>query len=108
MITDKEIANLKAFGYNVFEVTDRKTGTHCFEYKGNVSVININCPSYVAHKGEQKAWEAVLKFHKRSFTIEIAKLQEEIDEAFWNWRKIQKKNQALMKKIKVAKKQQIA
>lgn len=63
MITDKEIANLKAFGYNVFEVTGWKTGTHCFDYKGKVNGIRKNVPAYTPHKGEMKAWEAVLKFH---------------------------------------------
>jgi hypothetical protein len=66
MITEKEIQSLKDFGYRVFEVTGWKTGTHCFDYEGNVKGIRKICPAYTPHKGETKAWESVLKFHKEN------------------------------------------
>jgi D-alanine-D-alanine ligase-like ATP-grasp enzyme len=66
MITQKEIKSLKAFGYEVFEVTGHKNGTHCFDYKGSVRGIHRICPAYIAHKGEKKAWEEVLKFHNKN------------------------------------------
>ena len=65
MITEKQIKKLKKFGYEVFEVVGHKEGTHCFDYYGyEVPKIRSICPAYVAHKGEMKAWEAVLKFHQ--------------------------------------------
>ena len=105
MITQKEIDSLKAFGYKVFEVSGWKTGTHCFDYDGKVSSLS-DCPSYTPHKGEQKAWEAALRFHKKRYTNEIAVLQDEIDKAFEFCYKLQRKNRLLMKKITATQKQQ--
>ena len=79
----KELKALKAFGYNVFEVTGWTNGKYRFELRDKYQYYH---DSYSVYKTEEKAWEGVARWHAKNLPPEkIAQMDEvmKLKDAYW-------------------------
>lgn len=101
-----KIKELKAFGYNVFEVTGWTNGSFCWKLRDKYGYFHDTNSVY---KTEEKAWEAILRWHNKNLPPEkIAQMDEmlKLKDAYWkalmamqNKKKIKKKIGAPVKKL---------
>lgn len=88
------IKELKAFGYEVFEVTGWTNGKYCFRLRDEYGYFH---DSYTVYKTKEKAWEGVLKWHNKNLPpekIELLKEKMKLRDAY------HKQVNAIDKKIK--------
>ncbi len=78
-----KIKELKAFGYNVFEVTGWTDGSFRWELRDKYGYFH---DSYAVYKTEEKAWEGILRWHNKNLPPEkIAQMDEmlKLKDAYW-------------------------
>jgi hypothetical protein len=68
------IKELKAFGYEVFEVTGWNNGKYCFSLR---DIYGVYHDSYSPCKTKEKAWESAARWHAKHFPPEKIVLFEE-------------------------------